>query len=214
MKKVLFFLTLITQFAFAQQAKFVNPDAILLKFASKVKNSSTISIEFKTTARNPKTKFYEYLEGKQWVKGEKYYLAHGDVEEFANSGRYWSILKDHQTVLSTKEKPYLTELFINQFMVPIWNSDFNATYEREGMLLTDRVHIIKMTPKDPKKALYESIISYITKESNELKKMVFFRKDGTSTDYVIDKLDFTTPIKDNVFEFKAENYPAYKITEK
>lgn len=203
-----------SQLTFAQQTKYVNPDAILLKFASKVKGSPTITMQFKTTARNPKTKMYEYFEGKQWVKGDKYYLAHGNIEEFANSGRYWSILKDHQTVLATNEKPYLTELFINQFMTPIWNSDFFAAYEREGLYLTDKVHIIKMTPKEPKKALYESIISYITKETNELKKIVFFRKDGTSMDFVLDKLDFTTPIKDHVFEFKASNYNGYTINEK
>lgn len=214
MKKLLFFLTLFSQFAIAQPPKHVNPDAILLKFASKVKNSSTISMHFKTTTRNPKTKLFEYFEGKQWVKGDKYYLTHGNVEEYANSGRYWSILKDHQTVLATNEKPYLTELFLNQFMVPIWNSEFYAAYEREGMYLTDKVHIIKMTPKEPKKALYESIISYITKDTNELKKIVFFRKDGTSMDFVLDKLDFSSPIKDNMFEFNANNYSGYAITEK
>jgi len=214
MKIFLLLLTLISQFTFAQQTKHVNPDAILLKFASKVKNSGNISIEFKTTTRNPKTKLFEYFEGKQWIKGDKYFFTHGDVEELANNGRYWSILKDHQTVLSTAEKPYLTELFLNQFMNPILNSDFFAVYEREGRILDDKVHIIKMTPKEPKKALYESKIAYITKETNELKKIVFFRKDGTSMDFVIDKLDFKTPINDNLFDFKTANYPGYNITEK
>jgi len=213
MKRILFLLTLISHFAFAQQAKYVNPNVILLKFATKVKNNENLSLEFKTTSRNPKTNFFVETRGKQWIKGENFFMTHGEVEEIANGNKYWSILKDHGTVLGTYEKPYLTELFINQYMSPIWNDEVYAMYEREGIYMADKVHVIKMTPKDAKNALYESIVSYITKDTNELKKIVFFRKDGISTDFILEKVDFTSPIKNELFEFNASNYSGYTITD-
>jgi outer membrane lipoprotein-sorting protein len=73
------------------------------------------------------------------------------------------------------------------------------------------VHVIYLYPKNAKTASYHTIILYIAKADNELKKAVMKAKDGTAMTYTLTKFTSNPTVEDSKFVFDIKKYPGYTL---
>jgi outer membrane lipoprotein-sorting protein len=93
----------------------------------------------------------------------------------------------------------------------IWETGFKNKYEKETKLNNEAVHVIDLYPKNGGKVDYHTIILYISKTSNELKKAVMKAKDGTVMTYTLTKFQGNPTIEETKFVFDSKKYPGYTI---
>lgn len=210
MKNILFLVSLFAlSFSFGQDEK---ADKVLKAFSAKVKGSQSFYLEFSSNIKNSASGVNENNTGKGWVKGDKYYATFGDLTRLSNGKKSWTIIKEEKSVYVSDENS--DEESINpKKLMTMWDTGFKSKYEKEGKLGEDAVHIINLYPKDPKKAEYHTIILYINKSNNELRKAILKSKDGTVMTYTVNKLQFNADAPDSKFVFDKSKYPGYQIIE-
>ena len=96
-------------------------------------------------------------------------------------------------------------------LMTIWETGFKNKYHKEITLNNDPTHVIYLYPKNPGSVEYHTIILYISKEKNELKKVTMKTKDGTSVTYSLTKFTSNTTIADSKFVFDSKKYPGYNV---
>jgi outer membrane lipoprotein-sorting protein len=94
-------------------------------------------------------------------------------------------------------------------LMTIWESGFKNKYDREDKLNDEAVHVINLYPKTAGKVDYHTIIIYISKAGNDLKKAVMKTKDGTSMSYLVTKFQSNPAIDDTKFVFDGKKFPGY-----
>lgn len=208
MKPLLFFLTfLIINNLTAQDAK---SQAILDKLSVKTKNYKSFYLEFFAIVKNTTSGQNDNLIGKGWVKGDKYLANYGDNTIISNGIKTWSVAKDDKTVYESDNDDSEESLNPKKIMT-LWETGFKNKYEKESKLSSEIVHIINLYPKDVTKSDYHTIILYISKTKNELKRAIMKLKDGTTMTYSIVKLSVNPVIDDAKFLFDKKKYPDYTV---
>lgn len=187
-------------------------DKILTTFSNKVKNSSSFYIEFSANIKNSSNGTNENNTGRGWVKGDKYYASYGEMIRISNGKKNWTILKEEKSVYVSDEEG--DEESINpKKLMTLWDTGFKSKYEKETKVGEVPVHQINLYPKNPKSADYHTIVLYIGKNDNELKKAILKGKDGTVMSYTVTKLDFNVDASDSKFVFDKSKYPGYQVIE-
>lgn len=96
-------------------------------------------------------------------------------------------------------------------LMTIWETGFKNKYIKEDKISGETVDVIDLYPKNPKTADYNTIVVYISKTKNELKKAVMKSNDGTVMTYSVTKFTSNPEVKDTKFAFDKKNYPGYKV---
>jgi len=208
---VLFFFSLFTLHA-QQSDKDEKADKILSVFSKKVKGSSSFYIEFSANIKNAMSGANENNTGKGWVKGDKYYATYGEIVRISNGKKIWTVIKDEKAVYISDEDG--DEESINpKKLMTLWDSGFKSKYEKETTIGAESVHVINLYPKNPKTADYHTIVLFISKDKNALKKATFKGKDGTIMNYSVTKLQFNVEVDDSKFVFDKSKHPGYQFIE-
>ena len=120
--------------------------------------------------------------------------------------------------MKIKSKPAIfIYIFLRQFepfgieAVAFWESGFKNKYSKETTLNGEAAHIIYLYPKNPSSVEYHTIILYISKDKNELKKVIMKTKDGTTMTYSLTKFTTDATIADSKFVFDSKKYPGYNV---
>ena len=209
MKKLFFFLTLlVSSVSFSQDAK---ADAILDKLSAKIKAQKSFYVEFSATIKNTASGANSTEIGKGWVKGDKFSAIYGDNTIISNGLKTWTVVKEDKKVYQSNADDDDEESMNPKKLMTMWETGFKNKYEKEEVLNGEKVHVIYLYPKAPQKASYHTIILYIAKEDNELKKAVLKSKDGTVMTYAITKFTSNPVIEDSKFVFDKAKYPGYKL---
>jgi len=187
-------------------------DKILSIFSKKVKGSSSFYVEFAANIKNSMSGENDNNTGKGWVKGDKYCATLGEITRISNGKKVWTILKEEKSVYISDEDG--DEESINpKKLMTLWDSGFKSKYEKEAKIGNDAVHVINLYPKNPKTADYHTIILYLSKDGNDLKKATLKSKDGTITNYTVTKLQFNVDVADSKFVFDKSKHPGYQVIE-
>lgn len=194
--------------SYSQDAK---ADAILDKVSAKIKGLKTFYVEFSATIKNSTNGTNSNLSGKGWVKGDKYSATYGETTLISNGLKTWSIVKEEKTVYETDASGNDDESINPKKLMTIWETGFKSKYEKEETLNGEKVHVIYLYPKNPKKANYHTIIIYISKEDNELKKAIMKSNDGTVSTFTMTKFTSNPAIEDSKFVFDKSKYPGYTV---
>lgn len=208
MKILLTLFTLVTLTSFGQDAK---SQGILDKVSTKMKAQKTFYIEFSANIKNTTSGTNESETGKGWVKGNKFYASYGENTIVSNGVKTWTIVKEEKSVYETDASENDEESMNPKKLMTIWESGFKNKYEKEDKLNNEAVHVINLYPKNPAKADYHTIVLYISKASNELKKAVMKSKDGTIMTYTLTKFTSNPEIEDSKFVFDLKKYPGYTL---
>ena len=208
MKLFLTLLVLLSFNSFGQDAK---SQGILDKLSTKMKTQKSFYIEFTANIKNATNGSNESETGKGWVKGDKFYASYGDNTIISNGIKSWTIVKEEKSVYETDANEAGDEGMNPKKLMTIWESGFKNKYEKEDKLNNEVVHVIYLYPKNPAKVDYHTIILYISKTSNELKKAIMKAKDGTVMTYTLTKFQSNPTIEDSKFVFDIKKYPGYTL---
>lgn len=212
MKKIVFAFILLNAFlSFSQEVKDAKAQGVLDKLSAKMKGYKSFYIEFSASVKNTANGTNSTETGKGWVKDSKFYASYGDNTIVSNGLKTWTIVKEEKTVYETDANEDEDGLNPKKLM-SIWESGFKNKYEKEDKLNNEAVHVINLYPKNPKKVEYHTIVLYISKASNELKKAVMKTNDGTVMTYTVSKFQGNPTIEDAKFVFDIKKYPGYKLT--
>lgn len=208
-----FFLTLLTLFtitstSLAQDAK---AQEILDKLSSKIKGYSSFYIEFSAHIKNEDAGTEDSKTGKGWVKGNKFYASFGEHTIISNGLKTWTVVKEEKTVYEADADEDDEESVNPKKLMTIWETGFKNKYSKEMTMNDEIVHVIYLYPKNAANADYHTIILYISKAKNELKKVVMKMKDGTVMTYRLTKLTANPDIDDSNFVMDMGKYPGYKL---
>ena len=184
--------------------------AILDKLSLKMKSYKTFYIEFSALIKNTTSGQNDNEFGKGWVKGDKYFANYNDNTIISNGVTTWSIVKEDKSVYEADSDDSEESLNPKKLMT-IWENDFKNKYTKEGKLNSELVHVINLTPKQLDKSDYSSIVLYISKSKNELKKVIMKLKDNTTMTFSLTKLTVNINIDDTKFIFDIKKYPGFSI---
>ena len=184
--------------------------AILDKLSLKMKSYKTFYIEFSALIKNTTSGQNDNEFGKGWVKGDKYFANYNDNTIISNGLTTWSIVKEDKSVYEADSDDSEESLNPKKLMT-IWENDFKNKYTKEGKLNNELVHVINLTPKQLDKSDYSSIVLYISKSKNELKKVIMKLKDNTTMTFSLTKLTVNLAIDDTKFIFDKKKYPGFSV---
>jgi outer membrane lipoprotein-sorting protein len=209
MKLLLTLLTFVTlTSSFAQDTK---AQEVLDKLSAKMKSHTSFYVEFSAEIKNSETGTDESATGKGWVEGSKYYASYGDNTIISNGVKTWTIIKEEKSVYETDADEDDDEAINPKKLMTIWESGFKNKYIKEELLNGEMVHKIYLFPKDPGSVDYHTIVVYISKSKNELKKVIMKGKDGTLMTYRLTKYTANPTIDESQFVFDAKKYPGYTV---
>jgi outer membrane lipoprotein-sorting protein len=202
-----FLILLLVSNSFGQDTK---SQAILDKLSLKMKSYKTFYIEFSALIKNTTSGQNDNEIGKGWVKGDKYFANYNDNTIISNGVKTWSIVKEDKSVYEADSDDSEESLNPKKLMT-IWENDFKNKYTKEGKLNNELVHVINLTPKQLDKSDYSSIVLYISKSKNELKKVIMKLKDNTTMTFSLTKLTVNLAIDDTKFIFDKKKYPGFSV---
>ena len=202
-----FLILLLVSNLFGQDTK---SQAILDKLSLKMKSYKTFYIEFSALIKNTTSGQNDNEIGKGWVKGDKYFANYNDNIIISNGVTTWSIVKEDKSVYEADADDSEESLNPKKLMT-IWENDFKNKYTKEGKLNNELVHVINLTPKQLDKSDYSSIVLYISKSKNELKKVIMKLKDNTTMTFSLTKLTVNLAIDDTKFIFDKKKYPGFSV---
>ena len=202
-----FLILLLVSNLFGQDTK---SQAILDKLSLKMKSYKTFYIEFSALIKNTTSGQNDNEIGKGWVKGDKYFANYNDNTIISNGLTTWSIVKEDKSVYEADSDDSEESLNPKKLMT-IWENDFKNKYTKEGKLNNELVHVINLTPKQLDKSDYSSIVLYISKSKNELKKVIMKLKDNTTMTFSLTKLTVNLAIDDTKFIFDKKKYPGFSV---
>ena len=214
MKIVLFVFCLLTLSVSAQDSKEIKDaksQGILDKLSTKMKGLKSFYIEFSANIKNLSSGTNETSAGKGWVKDKKFCASYGDNTIISNGIKTWTVVKEEKSVYESDANEDDKESINPKKLLTIWETGFKNKYEKEETLNGETVHVIYLYPKAPAKADYHTIIVYISKSSNDMKKAILKSKDGTIMTYSLTKFSPNETIEDTKFVFDSKKYPGYTV---
>lgn len=216
MKKLIpiFAFSLLAIVVCAQPAETVDTKAvgILQTLDKKNKTFKTINAEFTIIQYGADKKPGDSQKGTLWVKGAKYKYDIKNQMVFCDSVTTWTYLKDANEVQINKvdpssDKGSLSPATIFSFYEKGFKSHF-IDEEKAGNVLCE---CVELYPKHPEKEKYHTIRLFIDKVKNQVVKITFLMKDGTSQVVMVDKFTPNTTLADATFTFNAKSYPGVEV---
>jgi outer membrane lipoprotein-sorting protein len=199
---------LFTGLSFGQDAK---AKGILDKLSTKMKAQKTFYVEFSASIKNTKNGTNESLTGKGWVKGDKFCASYGENTIISNGVKTWTVVKEEKTVYEADADEKDEESMNPKKLMTMWETGFKNKYDKESTLNSEKVHVINLYPSQPKGAKFHTIILYISKATNELKKVIMKGNDGTEATYSLTKFTSNPTVEDAKFVYDKTKYPGYKL---
>lgn len=209
MKYLVFLLTFLPFINNAQNDP--KADAILDKVSAKMKSYSSFYIEFSAKTVNKSTGLNDAQTGKGWVKGNKYCASFGDNTILSNGMKTWTVVKEEKAVYEADASEDDEEGLNPKKLMTIWESGFKSKYEKETAVGNETCHEIKLFPTNAGDVEYHTVVVYVSKSSNNLKKAVMKMKDGTTMTYHLTKFEANTTVADSQFVFNSKKYPGYTV---
>jgi outer membrane lipoprotein-sorting protein len=204
---LLFIILSFSNFTFSQDTK---SQGVLDKLSIKMKALKSFYLEFNAIVKNVDSGINENQNGNGWVKGNKYNATYAGNTIISNGMKTWTIIKEDKTVYESDANDDNDGINPKKIMT-IWETGFKNKFEKEDVLNGEKVYVIFLYPKDPKKVDYHTIILYISKDGLELKKSIVKTKDGSVMTYSMNKLTENPIIDDTKFVIDLKKYPGYQI---
>lgn len=197
-----------TTVSFGQDAK---SQGILDKLSTKMKGMKSFYIEFSANIKNADSGQNDNETGKGWVKGSKFYASYGENTIISNGVKTWTVIKEEKSVYESDASEDDEESMNPKRLMTIWETGFKNKFDKEDKLNGEAVNVISLFPKNPSKSDFHTIVLYIAKSDNELKKAVMKAKDGTTMTYSLTKFTSNPDIDDSKFVFDKKKYPGYPV---
>ncbi|MFT5581133.1 MAG: outer membrane lipoprotein-sorting protein [Psychromonas sp.] len=184
---------------------------ILDQLSKKMSTQNSFYIEFSANIKNNSTGANESETGKGWVSGNKFYASYGENTIVSNGMKTWTIVKEEKSVYETDASEDDEESMNPKKLMTIWESGFKNKYSKVETINGESCDVINLYPNNPGKVEYHTVILYISKSQNELKKAIMKTKDGTTMTYNLTKFQSNPTVEGSKFVFDSKKYPGYTL---
>ncbi|HIP31239.1 MAG TPA: outer membrane lipoprotein carrier protein LolA [Crocinitomicaceae bacterium] len=209
--KILF--TLLTLLSFsAISFSQVSSQSVLDRLSKKMKTHKSFYIEFSSTTKNSTAGTNTTDTGKGWVKNNKFYASFGDNTIISNGLKTWMIVKEEKSVY-VSDADEEEDVMNPRKLMTIWEDGFKNKMGKETTINGEKMHVIYLYPKNPGSVEYHTIILYISKAKEDLKKVIIKTKDATVMTYRLKVYKPNPTIADSKFVFSSKKYPGYTVIE-
>ncbi len=178
--------------------------AILDALQKKITSYSSAIIQFKLREEK-NDKVLSELSGTLYLKGNKYMLNTKDQQIFCNAKDVWTYLPAQNEVSITTFDSTDSDNLNPLQLVKEYKKSYRSTFIREEVQRGVMVQIVDLTPL--KASSIGRVRLIIDKNKKQLLKTEILEKDGTTYNYIIEKLTVNQTIDDSKFIFKTSQYP-------
>ncbi|MBU2018045.1 MAG: outer membrane lipoprotein carrier protein LolA [Bacteroidetes bacterium] len=201
-------LLLMATYSFGQDAK---SQGVLDNLSKKMKSQNTFYIEFNANIKNSASGMNDSETGKGWVKGDKFYASYGENTIISNGLKTWTVVKEEKSVYESSASEDDEDGINPKKLMTIWESGFKNKFDKMETFSGTSCYVINLYPKNPAKVDYHTIVLYVAKNENELKKAIMKTKDGTTMTYNLTKFQGNPSVEDSKFVYDSKKYPGYTL---
>jgi len=178
-----------------------DPDAklILDKVAQKTKSFKTIKTEFIININDRKTHNNSKINGKIYIKGDKYRYETGENIIYFDGKYLYNYFKGEDELAISDIDPNEEDLLNNPIkIIYVYNKDFKYRYNGTTKLNNKEVHEIDLFPKNLKQP-YTRIKLYIDTLNLLLNKFIISGKDGVDIIVELNKYELNVNLPESFF---------------
>lgn len=185
---------------------------ILDKLSAKTKAYSSIRADFSYSLVNKDRKINTTQNWKLMIKGDKYRLEMGDQIIMSDGKSLWKVLKnDKEVELSNVSNA--GDAFNPKNMFTIYEKGYKYKYVKEEKNGNKIAHLIDLFPENPKEKEFSSIRLYIDKTSLQIQRSEIKGKNGNVYTYIIKTFKTNETIDQNMFSYRASDFPGYELND-
>lgn len=178
----------------------------ILDAASKTYNTyKSIKATFTMSILNKQTNQTTKESGTIHIKGKKFKVEMTSQELYSDGKTLWTYLKDANEVQISNVNDLDSEINPSNIFT-IYKKGFEHRFEGTNTIDGKEVNVVELTPKDKSKNYFKIKIS-IEKQSNKIKSMTIFNKNGVELTYKINALTPNIDYKDDFFKFNSRQKP-------
>ncbi|MFT3993382.1 MAG: LolA-like putative outer membrane lipoprotein chaperone [Dysgonomonas sp.] len=182
-----------------------NAKTILDKASETYNKSGGITASFSLDTKDVKNKTTYSLDGKAYMKGNKFKIDVPDGVTWFDGKTQWVYVKDTEEVNVSNPTGEELQSISPAAIFGIYKSGFNLVYKGEKRLNSKLVYEIEMTPQK-KNADISKIIVQIDKITNMFSKVTMVDKSGLENILSIKSFE-QGALSDAIFAFNKKDYP-------
>ena len=177
---------------------------LLKQLSLNTKSYSYMDVDFDFNFLNTSQEINENQQGNIKISNNKFRLNLNEQIIISDDSTQWIYLKESNE-LQIMEFDSEDEMLSPNKLFTIYESGYKSQY----IELKDNDHIIDLFPIESSE--FKNIQLHINKEKIQISKIILFDKNGGSFTYSITKFITNTVFDENLFKFKAEEYPDLEI---
>lgn len=183
-------------------------EQILEEVTEKIRSHNSVDVHFSYILKDADNKTTEEGSGELLINNEKYRLTIIGQQVYCDGETIWTYIEDAEEVqinAVTEEEGMISPSNILTF----YNDKYKAKSFKEDKYQEKEAFIIELKPNEDKH--YSSVDFYIDKEETEILKIILHDKNGGSTEYIIDKMDWDVPVTAKDFVFDTTGNPDLEV---
>jgi outer membrane lipoprotein carrier protein len=210
MKKILFILSLMIltspSFSQTEQDRRAEQQAteLLIKASNKIKNFSTMEVDFSYLMENSQFDISESMKGKIFSKGDKYHMTVGDNVFISDGETVWTYIDDlyevHINYVENTEGGLTPTALLADF-----EREYKGKFIRQENHKGKTVNIIDLVPNTPQ-SFFKFRVALDT--DNMIVYTIAYDRHGGTYTYNMDRIRSNQPISDDKFSFNLSNFPS------
>ena len=204
---------------FAVSANAVNAqdkqaDEILKKVKAKYEAYETMKIDFTQEIKNPESDLQQKLDGKLYLKGDKFRLEIADQIMISDNVNFWIYFEPEQEVIIDRAGG--SDMFKPSDIFKLYEKDFMYKMAGTAKRGSSTFHVIQFTPKPAKakEAFFHTIKLYVNKADYSIAQAEITDKNNTLMTYKINNVTPNPPLASDFFTWEKSKYPKVTITDK
>lgn len=187
--------------SFGQEDK---SNELLKQLSENTRSYSFMDVDFDFNFLNTSQEINENQQGNIKISNNKFRLNLNEQIIISDDSTQWIYLKESNE-LQIMEFDSEDEMLSPNKLFTIYENGYKSQY----IELKDNDHIIDLFPIESSE--FKNIQLHINKEKIQISKIILFDKNGGSFTYSITKFITNTVFDENLFKFKAEEYPDLEI---
>ena len=177
---------------------------LLKQLSENTRSYSFMDVDFDFNFLNTSQEINENQQGNIKISNNKFRLNLNEQIIISDDSTQWIYLKESNE-LQIMEFDSEDEMLSPNKLFTIYENGYKSKY----IELKDNDHIIDLFPLESSE--FKNIQLHINKEKIQISKIILFDKNGGSFTYYITKFITNTVFDENLFKFKAEEYPDLEI---
>jgi len=209
-----FFILLFLSCAYGQND--ARAQKIIDDMTAKFKTYPSVFLNFSTTVTQLQDQSETELEGKLWLKSNKYKLEAPDQVIYFDGSKIYQYLPDVQEVNIMKPDPEVDDevfqLLNPQSYFNLSSKSFKSNLVKENTMNNRRVYEIDLYPINIKTTNFSRIRVMIEKPTQQLVYLKAYMKDGIQYTLSFKPYEiFSSALRDSFFTFNKSEHPGVEV---